>query len=1039
MGENGSLDSYDLSNVNTGDPASNALFINNECQFTSSPASQPAHTVEYLAQLLKDKKQLVAFSHIFAHVERLVDEEINKVRASLFSVDSKREALALPEAVGPTVTLQEKVYVPVQEYPDFNFVGRILGPRGMTAKQLEQDSGCKIMVRGKGSMRDKKKEDQNRGKPNWEHLNDELHVLIQCEDTENRAKIKMKRAVEEVQKLLVPAPEGEDELKRKQLMELAIINGTYRPTNQSKNTLQLPRILNPLGLTSSLRTSTLGAPIILSPPRLGATGAPGQLASVSALLANSAAPDVSGASTGLLYNPVDPSLAAAAAYQYATALASPLFSTDFQAFEYPPGQGNFESPKKRWAGEGSSIQAIFSEFTLSLKRYGTLTVVVWLTLIVNSIWLTCRLINFDSSCVIFYDCNGYWCHKSCLSMLNRWLSAKWNKAEVSEASGIESRNVLNEAKKFLVSSGSEVENILKRKAENFVMRSQENTNSVAVSFWDGLENEFLVKKQIMSLSLDEEAFLRAPPIGTEFSFDFDSYVSQAEAALKADPNLENIRFRLVPRKIKEEDFWRNYFYRVHLVRSNAAAAAELATPVEAAEDAKTEEKKSEETADIEEELEDEDLSVDEKGRPVLDSCDFDLLGDAWEEEIQRICQFSNMTMRFNRFSHVVMKVVVIVVVVVVVVVAVAVSNTNTGKVEQPSSPSNKQAAVLLVVICDVFTQLKSIRIVLTLAMTTVKTTNSYYYEETSQSSPVRPPRRSKNVTHKQMNQILDEVKSEQEKNVVIDTLAALVTDVNATAQVLRRSVSRTRLEEYDRETPLLDVSRSDSTFERPPSTVWDRRGPEVEYHLLIHSPAHMDYTDSRYSPAGSRKHAWDQDSQKSGAPFTSMESLSRARSETPSRKIIVLENDEQYLREPVKSASPVCAACKQPILGPCITALAPNSTKAQKYHPSHFVCSYCMKPLNLKGTYREHERKPYCHECFYRLYTNTVQIKSLQLVTIELSFPMWIIVKICFSLFRRTYKTLLQCISESRPQSYIRDFHFFTLEHKNFHNDKHYK
>jgi len=39
----------------------------------------------------------------------------------------------------------------------FNFVGRILGPRGMTAKQLEMDTGCKIMVRGKGSMRDKMK------------------------------------------------------------------------------------------------------------------------------------------------------------------------------------------------------------------------------------------------------------------------------------------------------------------------------------------------------------------------------------------------------------------------------------------------------------------------------------------------------------------------------------------------------------------------------------------------------------------------------------------------------------------------------------------------------------------------------------------------------------------------------------------------------------------------------------------------------------------------------------------------------------------
>lgn len=48
-------------------------------------------------------------------------------------------------------------------------------------------------------------EEQNRGKPNWEHLNEDLHVLITVEDTQTRAEIKMKRAVEEVKKLLVPA------------------------------------------------------------------------------------------------------------------------------------------------------------------------------------------------------------------------------------------------------------------------------------------------------------------------------------------------------------------------------------------------------------------------------------------------------------------------------------------------------------------------------------------------------------------------------------------------------------------------------------------------------------------------------------------------------------------------------------------------------------------------------------------------------------------------------------------------------------------
>jgi hypothetical protein len=90
------------------------------------------------------------------------------------------------------------------------------------------------MVRGKGSMRDKKKEEQNRGRPNWEHLNEELHVLITVEDSENRAEIKLQRAIAEIEKLLIPAIEGEDDLKKKQLMELAIINGTYRDNSNGQ-------------------------------------------------------------------------------------------------------------------------------------------------------------------------------------------------------------------------------------------------------------------------------------------------------------------------------------------------------------------------------------------------------------------------------------------------------------------------------------------------------------------------------------------------------------------------------------------------------------------------------------------------------------------------------------------------------------------------------------------------------------------------------------------------------------------------------------
>ncbi|XP_042194784.1 protein quaking-A isoform X2 [Callorhinchus milii] len=236
---------------------------------------KPRPTPDYLMQLMNDKKlmsSLPSFCGIFTHLERLLDEEISRVRKDMYT-DSmnglvENMPIHLPEPSGAILQLQEKLFVPVKEYPDFNFVGRILGPRGLTAKQLEAETGCKIMVRGKSSMRDKKKEEQNRGKPNWEHLNEELHVLITVEDTQNRAEAKLRRAVEEVKKLLVPAAEGEDNLKKMQLMELAILNGTYRDANIRPPTPQGPRLITapgaPMLPPATLRASTPAGPAIMN-------------------------------------------------------------------------------------------------------------------------------------------------------------------------------------------------------------------------------------------------------------------------------------------------------------------------------------------------------------------------------------------------------------------------------------------------------------------------------------------------------------------------------------------------------------------------------------------------------------------------------------------------------------------------------------------------------------------------------------------------------------------------------------------------------
>ncbi|XP_070190626.1 KH domain-containing RNA-binding protein QKI-like isoform X6 [Littorina saxatilis] len=275
------------------------------------------NTPEYLAQLLKDKKQIQALPNVFVHVDKLLDEEINRVRVSLFHHQSKKD-LCLPEALGPAVTLQEKLFVPVKDHPDFNFVGRILGPRGMTAKELEQYTGCKIMVRGKGSMRDKAKEEQNRGKANWEHLNEDLHVLITVEDTRNRAELKLAKAVEEVKRLLVPAPEGEDELKKKQLMELAILNGTYR--DQKAIPMMHPlhahahRFLAQPLHQMQMRTATsspAGAPIILAPRLQQQMPQMSQIAVSSASMMNGAPPPLmsppgdGGMPQGMLFNPYE--------------------------------------------------------------------------------------------------------------------------------------------------------------------------------------------------------------------------------------------------------------------------------------------------------------------------------------------------------------------------------------------------------------------------------------------------------------------------------------------------------------------------------------------------------------------------------------------------------------------------------------------------------------------------------------------------------------------------------------------------------------
>ncbi|KAF9433972.1 Synapse-associated protein 1 [Entomortierella beljakovae] len=72
---------------------------------------------------------------------------------------------------------------------------------------------------------------------------------------------------------------------------------------------------------------------------------------------------------------------------------------------------------------------------------------------------------------------------------------------------------------------------------------------------------------------DKRNFLLPPPPGTDFVFDMNVYSSAAVATLKHDPNLDRMRFYLVPKEVEELVFWRNYFYRVSLLKQVALATA----------------------------------------------------------------------------------------------------------------------------------------------------------------------------------------------------------------------------------------------------------------------------------------------------------------------------------------------------------------------------------------------------------------------------------------------------------------------------------
>lgn len=141
-----------------------------------------------------------------------------------------------------SVKIVVKVIVPVKDYPkvsmpqwravelqliidftplfQFNFVGKLLGPKGNSMRRLQEETLCKMAILGRGSMRDRKKEEDLRQNcdPKYSHLNEDLHVEITAIAPPSECYARVAFALAEVRKFLIP--DSNDTIRQEQLREI---------------------------------------------------------------------------------------------------------------------------------------------------------------------------------------------------------------------------------------------------------------------------------------------------------------------------------------------------------------------------------------------------------------------------------------------------------------------------------------------------------------------------------------------------------------------------------------------------------------------------------------------------------------------------------------------------------------------------------------------------------------------------------------------------------------------------------------------------
>lgn len=135
----------------------------------------------------------------FKNARRLLTTEATKLENNIdpewLEVDIQKQ-----------IKVSKKVLIPSFRHQKFNFVGKVLGPKGTTLQNIAKTYKCHVYILGRGSTRDRAKEQEllSSGDPQYAHFGGPLHVKVETTAPPATAYSRVAGVLEILSKLLQP-------------------------------------------------------------------------------------------------------------------------------------------------------------------------------------------------------------------------------------------------------------------------------------------------------------------------------------------------------------------------------------------------------------------------------------------------------------------------------------------------------------------------------------------------------------------------------------------------------------------------------------------------------------------------------------------------------------------------------------------------------------------------------------------------------------------------------------------------------------------